>query len=552
MKKRKIINIYLLAAILLSLTACHDEYDTGKGAPRIEEKIQVKLFVDAGDFQKPLAQTKSAMEEQILGRMPWVFVFRGNDDNAIFEEASLATPKTNTPMVYLTRTNSPSRLLILANPPDRFFDGTTDGLELNSTAISNALSGKTYAQAINILNTARLNSPQEQNLYTGDYIPMTATWNLSSIDGQTTIGSSGDKIQLERIVAKVTVNSYADFIIEGFTVIGANRYGRLFPSLASPTPKGSTTNYIASAPADPVSGIATSLDAVYIYPASSSDATSVIIKGKFNSVTGYYRVVFKDSGTGKLLDIVQNKWYQFNLTKVDGPGYSTLETALKAKPSNNITAELLVTDRNSMEIVDNGQFYLGLTNSEVIVYSGTEETKLHIATLMNNAPAGTYIHAGVQSSSPEGTLNIIPGNMLTNGTVTASDIKANLSKSFSSGTIRLTVGNLTRNITIKRENRLTPQGGVLQFSPNYVSAKIESLGSTADQWITLSADGVNYSDKEVVNSHRPGIIYLRIGENKPGGIMRKNGIVCLTRNNNQGHLKLYINQAPNLPKENTD
>ena len=93
MKKRKIINIYLLAAILLSLTACHDEYDTGKGAPRIEEKIQVKLFVDAGDFQKPLAQTKSAMEEQILGRMPWVFVFRGNDDNAIFEEASLATPK---------------------------------------------------------------------------------------------------------------------------------------------------------------------------------------------------------------------------------------------------------------------------------------------------------------------------------------------------------------------------------------------------------------------------------------------------------------------------
>lgn len=533
----------LLGFILLFLAACSQEYipvDTFS-----EEDsggiVKVGLFTGVYDFEKPVSKA-AADENNPLGSMPWVFVFRGDGNDAPFIEAVQARTTNGRLFVELTKTTDRSQLLILANPPDKFFDGTTDNKNLDKVSINAALSGKTYVQALaGIMNTQKLSSPQPVNPYGGGYIPMSASVTLNNINEQTTIGTPSNKVQLTRIIAKVTIvkeNTDTGFSMEGFTVAGAKQFGRFFES-ASFVQAENTVNYEASAPADPVTGISSGNEPVYIYESLAGE-TSVIIKGKYNLQTCYYRLAFKDSNHN-LLNIERNKWYEFKIKNVETPGYKTLNEALNS-PASNIMAELLVTDLSSMEITDNGQYYIGLSNSQFCVYSNSTQRNLEAVTITTNAPAGVKTSVEIVSANPLYTMSVSSGNIVPDGTVKGTDLKINISSAFTKGLLKITVGNLIRTVEVERKPLMPWTENNLTFTSDYVSAKIENQGNGGAEWLTLSTDGVRYVNSEVARPDNPGSIYLKVSNNESGISLRSGGVVYLARKDAEGHLKLYIIQ----------
>ncbi len=547
MKQIRIISRYLQVGIILFfLAACNDEYMPDGTTPQetSDGVLQIELFTNADEFEKPVTRAAATDENSLQGSMPWILVFRGDNNNAVFFEVSRAILSNGKLAVPLTKTNSKSRLIIITNPPAKFFDGATDNLNLDKTIINAALSGKTYGQALSILNTQKLSSPQITVPYAGGYLPMSASRNLNSINEQTTIGTPLNKVQLKRIVAKVTVeNTATGFTLEGFTVVGAKQYGRL--SEAAPIVVGNKVNYFAQLPKDPVSGISNGKTPVYIYESSVGE-TSVIVKGKYNGETSYYRLAFKNSNNAPM-SIARNKWYQFNIKNVKIAGYKTPQDAIVAPPSN-IMAELLVIDQSSMEITDNGQYYIGMSNSEFYVYSNAAQNNLTAITITTNAPAGTLTKIEAVSVNPANSMTISSGNIVPDGTVKGMDVKVNLTSLFTTGTMRVTVGNLVRTVKVERKPIISWQETKLTFSPGYVSAKIESQGNGGDKWLTLSTDGIKYSDSEAVHPDSPGTIYLKVSNNGSGNLPRSGGVIYLGRKNSEGHVKLYVNQVSNIPR----
>ncbi|WP_294080453.1 hypothetical protein [Proteiniphilum sp. UBA5384] len=538
MKKKITIKWFLLPSItLLSLAACSEQYLSGDAIPEIpaDGVIEVGLFLNAGEFEKPVTRTRTSDENDPMGTMPWVLVFRGDTDNAVFFEASRALISHGKPAVPLTKTTNRSRLLIIANPPDTFFDGVTDGLHFNKTGIENVLSGKTYAQALAVLNTTKLGSPQLLNPYEGSYIPMSASVGLNGIDGQTTIGSPGGKVSLIRVAAKVTVESTtANFNMEGFTVTGAKQYGR-FIQPAPSLPPGNTVDYAVPYSTEPL----------YVYESAAGE-TSVIVKGRYHSETCYYRLAFQDDN-GSAISIARNKWYQFKIKEVTIPGYGTAGEALTAPPSN-IVAELTVIDQNAMEITDNGQFYLGLSNSGMIVYSNTAQSNLTAVTIITNAPAGTPALTEILSVSPAHSMSISSGSIAPTGADYNTEVKIAISNVFSAGILKITVGNLIRTIKVERKPVIPWPGSTIAFGPGYVSARIAEQGTGSSGWLTLSVDGSEYVNTEVVRADGPGTVYLKIGRNEPGNLSRGGGVAYVGRKDSEGHLKLHIDQLAGIPR----
>lgn len=548
MKQIRIIDRYLqLGVIMFFFAACNDEYIPGDTLP--EETpggiAQVALYTNTGEFEKPVTRAATTDENSIQGSVPWVLVFRGDNSNALFFEASRATISNGKLYVELTKTTNISRLLIIANPPDKFFDGTTDNKNFDKASINAALSGKTYSQTLIILNTEKLNSPQTTVPYVGGYLPMSGLIGLNSISNQTTIGTPSNKVQLTRMVAKVTVeNTAAGFVMEGFTVIGAKQYGRFIQS-APAIPIGNKVNYFAQLPADPVNGISDGKAPVYIYESSVGE-TSVIVKGKYNNEIGYYRLVFKETGNNNEINIMRNRWYQFKIKEVKMPGYKTPQDAIIAPPSN-IMAELLVIDQNSMEIADNGQYYLGVSNSEFYIYSNSAQINLEAVAITTNAPAGVKTSIEIISANPTNTMVVSSGNIAPDGTVKGTNVKITITGPFTTGTLKITVGNLVRTVKVERKPIMPWGENNLTFTPSYVSARIESKGNGGNGWLTLSTDGVEYTDSEVVRPDRSGTIYLKVSSNETG-IARKEGVVYLARKDSEGHLRLHIDQAVLIPK----
>lgn len=549
MKQIRIISRYLqLGVMVFLLAACNDEYmpDETILETNSDGMIPIVLYTNTGEFERPVIRTVATDENSIQGAMPWVLVFRGGNNNALFFEASRAIMSNGKLVVPLTKTTNVSRLLIIANPPSKFFDGNTDDLDFDKAELNTQLTGKTYSQALSILNTKKLNSTQRTVPYSGEHLPMSAAINLAAINQQTTIGTPSSKISLIRIVAKVTVSNVAPgFVMDGFTVIGAKQYGRFLQG-APAVAIGNKVNYFAQLPSDPVSGISDGKTPVYIYESAAGE-TSIIVKGKYDGVTGYYRMVF-NNGNNTETTIIRNKWYQFKIKDVKIPGYKTPQDAMIAPPSNIMT-ELLVADENSMEITDNGQYYMGLSNSELFVYSDTEQNNLTATTITTNAPVGVSIKVGVVAVNPAGSMTISSGSIMPDASVKTMDVKINLSKTFVSGALQITDGNLQRIVKVERKPIISSIESYLIFNPGYVFAQIDSQGDGGVEWLSLSMDGINYTDEDkLIRPDGPGAIYLKLTGNLLANITRNGGIVYLARKDSAGHLKLYINQMAGLPK----
>lgn len=567
---------YLLVAFALftGISCTRDTFDDNNNLPEVPDgMVLVPLHTNAKDYQTPVTRAV-AIETISTAELPWVLVFVGSGDDAVFFEARkvVAVGNSQDPHVILTRQAQAVRLLIVANAPATFFNGTAN-VAFTAENLNSILAGKTITEAANnYLNSPKVTTPTLATiLYDNLYLPMSEVHDelADGIDENSSIGKPTAKVDLKRIVAKVTVTSNAPgFTLTGASVAKARNYGRLYQlpgeELLPPATNADLFNYMTSGRdivAEAV-GNTTQATPIYIYESPKEDQTSVIVKGTYNGIEGFYRLVFKsknESGN-PLMDILRNKLYVFTISSVSATGYPTIDQAIAATPSNDLlNYSVAVVDPNSHDLMDNGLYYLGVSNSDLHIYSNTPETNITAVTVTTNATDAALGFGGLKYYSVSGSGISTPGgvfdapiNVSTDGiTPAATEIKINTTADFTSGTIKVQLGNMVKEINVVRS------GGGLEFidaifdpaanesvSPEYTTAVADPISAS---WISfaLSPDGsgdvgYNYVQPDLA-ALRP--IYVKARSNYGNGATeRAPGIVYMTRKT-EGRVKLYIRQA---------
>lgn len=353
-------------------------------------------------------------------------------------------------------------------------------------------------------------------------------------------------IYMKRAVARIDIKvagevPSSDFELESVTLVNAAKKYNPMPILSPELLTGD--NVIRY---NEVTATSNSIQsAIYCYEnnGTANNPTQLLVKGKYKGATtsGYYmlNMVYLNAGV-KHYDIKRNYTYTVNITKVNNSGFRTENEALMSSPSNDMLSEVVITDLDSNDMVSNGSYYLGLSNSECVIYTSEGHDNELIATLCHNAPA----IAGNIAVSVNGaglTINNTSNLPTPDGTVKNGDVRVNIASTFVSGSVIIKVGNLEKTIKITRDATPLSYGGPFNLGDSYIYAKKLSVGSQTD-WIKLSpeADG-SVGEDEL--DHSDGSIHMQLDINLTllGGTNRSCDLIC-ARRNHEGRVRIKIAQ----------
>lgn len=540
--------------------------------------VQLELFTRTNEYGTPVL--RSLADEDKIGMTPWVLVFKGEDENAVFVEAVQAFELAGISKRYimLTEQTSKCQLLILANPQDYFYmAGNSTPFEFTEDNFNTQLGGQSLSYACSDLLTEPLNNPQTEIPYSGNKtIPMSFVLPVLSINKDTEIGTSSSLLELKRAVAKIVIkNNDANFTFDAITaVVNAPKQGRLH-QLSTTALMNNTGNLVEYNAGDlyatdmisPNSGGTTENDPVYLYESGTDNKTYIIIKGTYNRKKYYYKVSIVDANKNPV-DILRNYKYTITISSV-GPGFETINDLKTFQGSNtNITYNVRIVDESSFEISTNENYYLALSNSVFIAYTdgtvGTEDIFNPFTLTTNctiNFPDARYItHNGDEDITlidpiPDisGQKSEIPITSDPNNPA-VKDVTAKISTSLSdTAFFTLKLGDLEKKISVKSIGALPAAGSSFVLQQNYylLSGYIEE-GSNTKDWLKLtSSTGIirNDSASIVVDN---GVIRILAEPNTTGATRR--GVVYLTAakdpGSNQGgitsfRIKLDITQRRN-------
>ena len=572
------IRIILSGVLMFTISCTKDTLLTipdGGGTTLNDGKVKLELFATIPDYRPPLTRMGSAQEDKVE-MTPWVLVFNGTTDAATYVEAAQAIEMAGKRFVTLTAQPAACRLLIIANPQINFTSNNGySSLTLNKANFDAVLkpggTPVTLAQASKLLLTEALTTPQQTTVpfastaATKPVIPMSYLHGVANISETTQIGTSVSLIELQRIVAKVVVNNEAaNFTLLGATVVNAPVYGELYRSgatLRDNSAAGMLTNYLASS-GDQVTGIAEANTTVageqstehptdiskkhpiYLYESRTNENTAVVIKGTYEGVDYYYRLTFLAPDKQTKINILRNQQYTFNITSVERPGFTTLADAMNALHGSNedITYTITVSDQYAHDIVDNGEYYLGVTNSVYIAYGdGALNNMLAFsvstdreAVLTDNSI--TVSGTGLSLAAPlTGKITLATGS-----TINSTEVRINMTPGFTTGTVTLRLGNMKKTVTI--EKRPSIAGALTHFevpgSNDYIYAEV----TAGDSWLSLSDDSWHNQGSVVNIQTTTKKLYLMPTLNYGSGA-DKNGTVYVSRDDNSnGRIKMDIIQ----------
>ena len=548
------------------LSACeeHTVRDDTDPPPQTGKKVQLELFTRTNEYGTPVL--RSLADENGIGMTPWILVFKGSNDNAVFVEAVQAFQLSgiNKRYVMLTEQATACRLLILANPQDYYYmNGDNNAYEFSENNFNTHLAGKTLSYACANLLTESLNSPQTWIPYSGNgRIPMSYLLNVPSIDKNTQIGTSSSLLEMKRIVAKIIIkNEDTDFTFNAVTAaVNVPKQGQLH--LLGSTLMNNSGNLVEYNTGDsyvtdmiiPSSGETTENDPIYLYESNTANKTYIIIKGVYASKTYYYKVSLIDVNRNPV-NILRNYKYTITITSIRGPGFESIDDLKTLADNNtNITYNVKIVDESSFEIAANDNYYWGLSNSIFIAYTdgnyGTE-TEYTLSTLTTNCTIDFQDARYITHNSGNGDISLtypvpdIPGAgqkseiPITNNSAfpVATDIKAKVRSSLGNGGyVTLKLGDLEKSIHI----RTSPYGAIPASGETLIIEDIYGYeyyllsgfieGVNTKDWIKLTSDTDiirNDSASIIVDN---GKIHIQVQPNSTG--MTRRGTVYLTATKN--------------------
>lgn len=174
------------------------------------------------------------------------------------------------------------------------------------------------------------------------------------------------------------------------------------------------------------------LEPKYVYERNQDDSDApvyILVKANFNGATCYYKldIVSSDATTGvtSYLNLYRNFAYHVIIGNVESKGYDSIEEAMNAAASNNISASVEVSEVNRIEdnvgrelSVDKLHIMLVSTDAYILNYNYTikgEPANDHVnAVPVDGDDEGGYNHEAVQEiiCNEDGTITIIPADPL--------------------------------------------------------------------------------------------------------------------------------------------
>lgn len=174
------------------------------------------------------------------------------------------------------------------------------------------------------------------------------------------------------------------------------------------------------------------LEPKYVYERNQDDSDApvyILVKADFNGATCYYKldIVSSDATTGvtSYLNLYRNFAYRVIIGNVESKGYDSIEEAMNAAASNNISASVEVSEVNRIEdnvgrelSVDKLHIMLVSTDAYILNYNYTikgEPANDHVkAVPVDGDDEGGYNHEAVREIryNEDGTITIIPADPL--------------------------------------------------------------------------------------------------------------------------------------------
>ena len=151
------------------------------------------------------------------------------------------------------------------------------------------------------------------------------------------------------------------------------------------------------------------LEPKYVYERNQDDSDApvyILVKADFNGATCYYKldIVSSDATTGvtSYLNLYRNFAYHVIIGNVESKGYDSIEEAMNAAASNNISASVEVSEVNRIE--DNVGRELSVDKLHIMLVS-TDEYTLNYNYTIGGKPANDHVKAVPVDGDDEGGYN---------------------------------------------------------------------------------------------------------------------------------------------------
>lgn len=496
-----------------------------------EEIITLSVFSDTNDFQQPVS-TRAVGDFDINTLM--VLVFRATGNGHFLEAAQGKVLGAKNGSVSLINRAEPCSLLVITNiHPDQtiFYNSTEDFFTADN--LNNYLTGLTINQVSNMLSTQKLSVPHQGMPFDGTKvgIPMAGLTRVNSLQEGASIGTVENPVILTRVAARIEVrlnDNIPDVELLGATVANVSRNTLIYNWNSTLTANpGNLTRYESTA-ADKLEGLVDvthntannwyQTGPIYVHETHQDENPMIIVKMKYKGIAYYYKLNFYvnsassgTSGNRTKLSIERDKYYTIRISDVTSPGHRSVDAAMN-DPAINLLYKTDIIDASSAEIVSNGNYYMGLSNSEYIFYSDKSVTQ-HIASAYNNIPVSSGVYNNTVTTSglagfetkTDAVSNIDLSQLILDGTTSIyASLPIELQGSVI-GVIQLNLMNMEQEITVSRQPSLNAAGEVAIDVPGtFISAEVEDGNS----WLTVSNNYQQFFSNKV-SSVTPQILYIK-------------------------------------------
>lgn len=421
----------IIVIAIAAITGCHRSDNGQPSTPgTIDLGHEVRLTMrtslsDAALWQTPPSRALTTANENAVSRLD-VLVFNADDTFAYLAQASglSVTGLTLSYMVSLKKstTTEQYKLVLLANLPQA----------------PTITPGTTKEQAL-----AQITFTPTNNWIAGTTIPMWADYPNASVVTSAITNTSFGTTTLIRSLARINVvnSATSTFTLNAVHVYKSPGQARVAPALANfdralmkvtapSLPSGASTisTYSKGATANSVT------NEIYMgelapQTAGSTSAMCLVFQGTYQSASHYYRIDLINSGT-TTVSILRNHTYTVNITKVLGPGYSSLEAAYNSTPINITSTVTGNSDIGITDMVTDGQYTLtvgrvptlsSLASSGSIPYSSDHfsdpivekgsESWLTITSSGNSSPITFSVTANTDPAPRHSSITIIAGRI---------------------------------------------------------------------------------------------------------------------------------------------
>lgn len=284
------------------------------------------------------------------------------------DQAALTMTETGVDFsIRLAATSDQRFIHLVAN--GRTPDGITDRLNFGDITLS-----MPEDTALPLLRTVM---PDTGIDLLADVVPL-VMWGHAEMDNVSVVSKVED-VKLLRAAACIQVkkglveagNGLKDFTINQILVTGAPTQGNLvpagygeivsIPSVPRPVPGN------ASWEVDKTESGSDAVLYVYERTCTSADYLGIIISASYKGEPCYYKVAIASPGQTPM-NIIRNHRYILTVVKVNGPGYTDMNTAIISAPSNTLKVELTDDNEEFPYIVADGQYLMALSNNYFNLY----------------------------------------------------------------------------------------------------------------------------------------------------------------------------------------